>query len=68
LGEQSGMLYVKDWVEVKLKDDKGNAVADKQFKVIFPTGEIRQGTLDSLGKAKIQNTIPGKMNVKFKVR
>jgi uncharacterized protein (DUF2345 family) len=52
-------------MEVVLKDDKGKALPNKKYAAILPTGEIRQGTLDSQGKAKLQKTIPGKMKVKF---
>ena len=66
LAEQSGILFLKDWVEVEVKDDKGHAVGDRKYSANLPTGEIRQGALDSNGKAKLENIPPGKINISLK--
>ena len=62
---KSNMLKYKDWVEVTLKDEDGNAIPNKKFKAYLPDGRIEEGKLDSQGKAKIENVPPGKVNVKF---
>jgi hypothetical protein len=68
LSEQSGLLYWQDWIEIILKDETGKAIAGKKYKAYLPTGEIKQGTLNGQGKAKIQNTTPGKVNVRFTLK
>lgn len=65
LTEQSALLMYKDHVEIKLKDDDGNAVGNIKYEAHLPSGEIREGTLDDQGEAKIENTSPGKIKVKF---
>ena len=59
--EQSGALYLKDWVEITVKDKKGNPMKNKQYKALLPSGEIGQGTLDNQGNIRIKNIQPGKL-------
>jgi uncharacterized Zn-binding protein involved in type VI secretion len=66
LAEQSGILFLKDWLEIEVKDDWGKAVGNRKYSANLPTGEIRQGTLDSNGKAKLENIPPGKINISLK--
>ncbi len=65
LVEQSGLLLYTDYSEITLKDDEGNAIGNKKYKAHLPNGEIREGTLDDQGKAKIENISPGKLKIKF---
>ncbi len=62
---KSGMLQIVDDFEVTIVDDQGNAIANRPYQVILPSGEVREGTLDSSGKATIKDVPPGR--VKFKV-
>ncbi len=66
LTAKSGILNVKDEVEVVFKDEDGKAIKDKEFKIILPSGEIKKGKLDGSGKAKIENVPPGEVKISIK--
>lgn len=68
LHEQSGLLYIRDWIEIEAKDDKGNTIANKKFKAILPDGSIEEGILDNNGKARIENTTPGKVLINIELK
>lgn len=59
----SDLLYYEDWVELQFKDEKGNVLADKKYKIYLPTGEIKEGKLDSSGKTKVEKISPGKIDI-----
>jgi uncharacterized Zn-binding protein involved in type VI secretion len=63
LRQKSALLKYTDWIEVKIKDADDNAIANKKFKLFFPNGEVREGTLDSQGKARVENVPAGRANV-----
>jgi len=63
---KSGLLYYEDYAEIIFKDEKGNIIADKEYKVFLPSGEIKEGKLDGSGKAKIEKLPPGKIKISFK--
>lgn len=63
--ERSGMLLINDELEILLTNDKGEPVPNEPYRVRLPTGEIRQGTLDSDGKATERQISPGKVQVTF---
>lgn len=65
---RSGLLECKDEIEIKLKDDAGNAIPNKKYKLFLPSGEVREGTLDSSGYAKETQVPPGYVKVSFNVR
>lgn len=62
---RSGMLDYRDWVEINLKDPEGQAVADQDYTLRTPTGELRKGKTDSKGYAKEENIPPGAIEVGF---
>ena len=62
---RSPFLFYSDWLEIRLADSQGKAAAGKAYKVVFPNGEIREGTLDSDGKARLENVPPGKAQIFF---
>ncbi len=62
---RSGFLDYKDWLEIELKDEDGQPVANKKFKAKFQNGEIREGKLDSKGCAKLEKVPPGKAEISF---
>ncbi len=53
------------WVEIKLKDKKGNPVPNKSYEVKLADGSIRSGKLDKEGKARIAGVKAGSCEVKF---
>ena len=63
---KSGILYYEDYAELVFKDEEGNVLANKEYKVFLPTGEIKEGKLDSSGKTKIEKLPPGKFKISFK--
>jgi len=65
---RSGLLGLKDWLEIKLKDNDGNAIANKKYTLLLPNGEIREGQLDSSGYAKIEDVSPGEVKIKVDPR
>lgn len=60
---KSGILNVKDEIEIVLKDEDGKAIKDKEYKITLHSGEIKKGKLDSSGTAKIENLPPGQVKV-----
>jgi hypothetical protein len=66
LAEQSGLLFIVDWVEIVLKDADGKPVKNGEYKVTLGTGEIKNGTLDGDGKTKIKDIQPGIARIQFK--
>jgi uncharacterized Zn-binding protein involved in type VI secretion len=63
---KSGLLYYEDYAELFFKDEDGKTLANKEYKVFLPTGEIKKGKLDSSGKTKIEKLPPGKFKISFK--
>jgi uncharacterized Zn-binding protein involved in type VI secretion len=65
LTAQSTTLYLRDWVDIVLKDHTGKAIANKKFKVMLPSGEIRRGSTDGTGTARIKSVSPGNVQLDF---
>jgi uncharacterized Zn-binding protein involved in type VI secretion len=63
---KSGLLYYEDYVEFVFKDEDGKVIVDKEYKIYLPSGEIKEGKLDSSGKAKLEKLPPGKIKISFK--
>ncbi|GMQ82694.1 MAG: hypothetical protein BMS9Abin05_2152 [Rhodothermia bacterium] len=55
---RSGLLLLKDWIEIELIDENEDPVADQEYAVYFSNGEVRRGTLDSSGTAREENVPP----------
>jgi len=62
---QSAMMEYKDFIEINLKDDDDQGIADANYLVFLSSGEVRKGQLDGNGYKKIENVAPGKWSVKF---
>lgn len=62
---RSGMLEYRDWIEIKLKDDEGNAVANEAYILRLSNGTVRQGNLDGNGYKKEEQVPPGEFLVEF---
>jgi len=60
---KSGILNVRDEIEIVFKDEDGKVIKDKKYKIMLPSGEIKNGKLDSNGNAKIENISPGQVKV-----
>ncbi len=68
LTQRSGLLEYVDDLEFKLKDKEGNAIGDKKYRVILPSGEVKEGKLDGGGYAKVTDVAPGKLKISVNVR
>jgi len=62
---RSGYLTFADTLELKLVDQEGNAASDVKYKIELPSGEVKKGTLDSQGQAKVEGIPPGKGRVTY---
>lgn len=60
---RSALLSYRDWIEFTFKDEQGNPLANKKFRLYLASGEIRQGKLDASGHAKIKDIPPGKVRI-----
>jgi len=63
LTQRSGILTYRDWIELRIKDDEGNPLMYKKYKLFLSNGEVRTGFLDASGYAKIENIPPGPVRV-----
>jgi len=62
---RSGLLDYKDWIEIELKDEEDNPIADEEYIVYLSNGEVRKGKLDGNGYKKEEKVPPGNSQVKF---
>jgi type VI secretion system secreted protein VgrG len=53
------------FVELQLVDEDGNPVPDAKYELHLPTGEVKKGTLDGSGKARVEGVPPGACRVVF---
>jgi uncharacterized Zn-binding protein involved in type VI secretion len=60
---RSKLLWYRDYIELDFKDSKGNALANKEVKLFFPDGTVKQVTLDGNGYAKVEDIPPGRAKV-----
>ena len=65
MSQRSDLLECKDDLEIQLKDDQGNPIGNKKYKIFLPSGEVREGTLDGSGYAKVTGVPPGRVKVAF---
>jgi hypothetical protein len=63
--QESGLLEFKDWTEIELRDESGNAVGNVDYILTLPDGTERRGTLDENGYAREENIPPGQIDVSF---
>jgi len=65
LQEKSGLLFLKDWLEITLTGKDGKPAAGEKYRLRLPNGEIREGSLDGSGHAKIDKVYPSQCQVEF---
>jgi uncharacterized Zn-binding protein involved in type VI secretion len=65
---RSGLLKYKDYIELELKDKEDKPIGGAGYKVFLQNGEIRSGTLDKDGYAKVEKVPPGWSRVTYDVR
>ncbi len=63
---RSGLLRYKDYIEIELMDEEDDEpVADREYFLYLPSGEVRRGRLDANGCAREDNIPPGHCGVRF---
>jgi hypothetical protein len=55
----------KSWVEINLKDAKGNPVAGERYRIKLPDGSVQEGALDAFGHAEYYEINRGSCEVSF---
>jgi hypothetical protein len=60
---RSGLLEYKDWIEIELKDGEGNPLANEKYRIVFASGNSREGALDRNGYVKIENVSLGAWDI-----
>lgn len=68
LKTKSALLIFKDYVELELKDDKGNPTGNVKYTVYLPNGGVREGYLNKDGYAREDDLPPGKIEYKYDIR
>ncbi len=62
---RSGQLKYQDYIEIELKDQDDNPIADEAYVLRLPNGEVRKGKLDKNGYKKEDKLPPGKYDIEF---
>ena len=62
---RSGLLKYQDWVEIELLDSEGKGVSGASYALHLSNGDVRKGTLDRVGKARVENVPPVSHRVQF---
>jgi hypothetical protein len=62
---RSGQLKFQDDLELELKDQDDQPIADERYLLHLANGEVRQGRLDRNGTKKEEKLPPGPFNVEF---
>jgi uncharacterized Zn-binding protein involved in type VI secretion len=65
---RSPFLDIVDEMEVRVVDDEGNPIKNKPYRLILPNGQVREGTLDGDGKAKLEDIPPGRVKLAVDVK
>jgi uncharacterized Zn-binding protein involved in type VI secretion len=65
---RSELMEYKDDIDFKLKDKEGNVIPDKKYRLIMPSGEVKEGKLDGSGSAQTTDVAPGRIKVSINVR
>lgn len=65
LSVRSGILYIEDFIEIELKDEDGKVIANEEYVLYLPNGEVRKGKLDGNGHKKEENVPKGTYSVTF---
>jgi len=64
----SPLMQLRDQLEVVLKDDTGDSLAERALLIAFPNGEIRAAKTDSGGKLKLEDVPCGRFRISADVR
>jgi uncharacterized Zn-binding protein involved in type VI secretion len=62
---RSSILEYTDFIELNLRDDNDEPVANAGYRVFLSSGEVREGQLDGNGYARLENVPAGPWSVEF---
>ena len=62
---RSGFLEIRDYLEAELKDPDEEPIADQEYTLYLPNGQIRNGTTDGSGVIREENLPPGYCEIRF---
>lgn len=62
---RSDLLRFRDWIEIELKDEENNPIADEDFLLFLANGEVKKGKTDQNGYIKVEDICPGSCHIKF---
>jgi hypothetical protein len=65
ISADSDLLLFKDWIEIDLRSESGARIPDAKYVVKMADNTEIEGTLDNLGKARVEDVIPGPYWVRF---
>jgi hypothetical protein len=65
---RSDLLELWDWIEIELKDIDLAPVANAEFILSLPNGEVRRGNLDPNGFKREERIPPGTCRIRFPER
>ena len=65
LKTRSGFLYFEDFMEIELKDEENNPLANEEYIIFAPNGEVKTGKLNGSGYAKVEKIPGGISSVRF---
>lgn len=54
-----------DWIAIELVDEDGEPLANVEYRIEDPSGDVRRGSTDAMGKARVEGLEPGKCKVSF---
>lgn len=62
---RSDLLEYRDWIELELTNSARQPIANKQYILYLPSGQVCRGNLDGNGFKREENIPPGRCRVRF---
>jgi len=62
---RSDLLEYEDWIEIELRDEDGQPIANEEYVLFLASGEVRKGKLDQKGYKKEEKIPPQGCHIKF---
>ena len=63
--DEENLNVAEAWVEIILKDEKGNLISGRKYEIMLPNGKVAKGSTDSKGKAKVTGFVSGECILKL---
>lgn len=62
---KKGVKKETSWIEIELVDEADRPVPGERYRIVLPNGTVKEGTLDSKGRARVKGIDPGNCRVVF---